>query len=158
MRCRTSWRPSPSCRRPSARRCWSSSSCGGTSSPRTRRRRARCPGTSLASKPAPRCASCPRGSARRTASGTLSPVNVVFLSPHFPPGMHLYVQRLREAGATVLGIADVAYEALRPELRAALTEYYRVDDLHSIDQLTRAVGYFTHRYGKVDRLESLNEY
>src|SRR5207253_8525159 len=40
------------------------------------------------------------------------PVNVVFLSPHFPPGMYLYVQRLREAGATVLGIADVAYEAL----------------------------------------------
>jgi hypothetical protein len=67
-------------------------------------------------------------------------VNVVFLSPHFPPGMYLYVQRLREVGATVLAIADVAYEALRPELRAALTEYYRVDDLHSIDQLTRAVG------------------
>lgn len=85
-------------------------------------------------------------------------MNVVFLSPHFPPGMYLYVQRLREAGATVLGIADVAYEALRPELRAALTEYYRVDDLHSIEQLTRAVGYFTHRYGKIDRLESLNEY
>src|SRR5262249_57321557 len=61
-------------------------------------------------------------------------------------------------GATVLGIADAAYDALRPELKAALTEYYRVDDLHSIDQLTRAVGYFTHRYGKVDRLESLNEY
>jgi hypothetical protein len=67
-------------------------------------------------------------------------VNVVFLSPHFPPGMYLYVQRLREVGATVLAIADVAYEALRPELQTALTEYYRVDDLHSIDQLTRAVG------------------
>ncbi len=85
-------------------------------------------------------------------------MNVVFLSPHFPPGMYLYVQRLREAGANVLGIADAAYESLRPELRAALTEYYRVDDLHSADALTRAVGYFTHRYGKVDRLESLNEY
>src|SRR6185503_3620493 len=83
---------------------------------------------------------------------------VVFLSPHFPPGMYLYVQRLREAGANVFGIADVAYEALRPELRAALTEYYRVDDLDSIDSLIRAVGWFTHRHGKIDRLESLNEY
>src|SRR5439155_3529498 len=95
---------------------------------------------------------------RSVPSGTLSRVNVVFLSPHFPPGMYLYVQRLKEAGATVLGIADAAYDALRPELKQALTEYYRVDDLHSIDQLTRAVGHFTHRYGKIDRLESLNEY
>ena len=85
-------------------------------------------------------------------------MNVVFLSPHFPPGMYLYVQRLRAAGATVLAIADVPYESLRPELRDALTEYYRVDDLDSMDALIRAVGYFTHCHGKIDRLESLNEY
>jgi hypothetical protein len=85
-------------------------------------------------------------------------MNVVFLSPHFPPGMYLYVRRLKEAGATVLGVADAAYDSLRPELRDALTEYYRVDDLHSIDQLLRALGHFTHRHGKIDRLESLNEY
>ena len=29
-------------------------------------------------------------------------MNVVFLSPHFPPGMYLYVQRLKAAGATNL--------------------------------------------------------
>ena len=85
-------------------------------------------------------------------------MNVVFLSPHFPPGMYLYALRLREAGANVLGIADVAYESLRPELRACLTEYYRVDDLHSMDSMIRAVGHFTARHGKIDRLESLNEY
>jgi hypothetical protein len=85
-------------------------------------------------------------------------VNVVFLSPHFPPSMYLYCVRLREAGATVLGIADAAYDSLRPELRGALTEYYRVDDLHDDAALVRAVGYFTHRHGKIDRIESLNEY
>ena len=85
-------------------------------------------------------------------------MNVVFLSPHFPPSMHLYARRLQEAGATVLGIADAAYDGLRPELRAALTEYYRVDDLHSIDQLRAAVAHFIARHGAVDRLESLNEY
>jgi hypothetical protein len=85
-------------------------------------------------------------------------VNVVFLSPHFPPGMWLYVRRLREAGATVLGIADTAYDALRPELREALAEYYRVDDLHSTDQLRAAVRHFIAGHGPIDRLESLNEY
>jgi hypothetical protein len=85
-------------------------------------------------------------------------VNVVFLSPHFPPNQFLYAQRLQAAGATVLGIGDAAYDNLRPELRGALTEYYRVDDLHSVDQARAAVSHFIARYGSVDRLESLNEY
>jgi biotin carboxylase len=85
-------------------------------------------------------------------------VNVVFLSPHFPPNMWLYVRRLQEAGATVLGIADAAYDSLRPELREALTEYYRVDDLHNIAQLRGALSHFVARHGAVARLESLNEY
>jgi len=85
-------------------------------------------------------------------------MNVVFLSPHFPPAMFLYCLRLREAGATVLGIADAPWESLRPELREVLAEYYRVGDLHDLDALIRAVGYFTGRHGKIDRIESLNEY
>lgn len=85
-------------------------------------------------------------------------MNVVFLSPHFPPNWYLFCVRLREVGANVLGIGDTPYHELRPELQAAMTEYYRVDDMHSYDQLTRALGYLTHRHGKLDRLDSLNEY
>lgn len=85
-------------------------------------------------------------------------MNVVFLSPHFPPNFFQFCTRLREVGANVLGIADAAYDALRPELRAALTEYYRVDDMHDYDGLVRALGHFTWRYGHIDRLDSLNEY
>ena len=85
-------------------------------------------------------------------------MNVVFLSPHFPPSWFRFAVGLREAGATVLGIADVAHESLRPELREALHDYYRVDDLHDYDQLVRAIGYFTHRHGRIDRLDSLNEH
>ena len=85
-------------------------------------------------------------------------MNVVFLSPHFPRNMWLYVRRLREAGATVLGVADAPYDSLRGELRDDLAEYYRVDDLHSTDQLRAAVTHFIERHGAVDRLESLNEY
>ena len=85
-------------------------------------------------------------------------MNVVFLSPHFPRWMYLYVQRLRDAGATVLGIADAPWDDLRPELRDGLAEYYRVGALHDLDALIRAVGHFTGRHGKIDRIESLNEY
>jgi hypothetical protein len=85
-------------------------------------------------------------------------MNVVFLSPHFPPNWFNFCVRLREAGANVLGIADVPYDQLRPELRASLTDAYWVGDLHRYDDLVRALGWFTHRYGKIDRLDSLNEY
>jgi len=85
-------------------------------------------------------------------------MNVVFLSPHFPPSLYLFCAALRELGATVLGVDDAPYESLRPELRAALTEYYRVPDLHDYDALVRAMGHLTHRHGKLDRIDSLNEY
>jgi hypothetical protein len=85
-------------------------------------------------------------------------MNVVFLSPHFPAHYQLFCQQLKNAGATVLGIADAPFDQLPETLRTALTEYYRVDNMHNYDALVRALGYFTHRYGKIDRLDSLNEY
>lgn len=85
-------------------------------------------------------------------------MNVVFLSPHFPPNWFRFAVALREVGATVLGIADANYEQLNPELRGALHDYYRVDDLGDYDQLTRALGFFIHRHGRIDRIDSLNEH
>jgi biotin carboxylase len=85
-------------------------------------------------------------------------MNFIFLSPHFPPNYYPFCVQLRRLGANVFGVADAPYEQLRPELRAALTEYYRVDDMHNYDQLVRALGHFTHRYGKLDGLDSQNEY
>jgi len=85
-------------------------------------------------------------------------MNVVALSPHFPPNYFPFWIRLNELGADVLGLADAPYDALRPELREALTEYYRVDDMHDYDRLLRALGHFTHRHGRIDRIDSHNEY
>jgi hypothetical protein len=85
-------------------------------------------------------------------------MNFVYLSPHFPPNYYQFCVHLHNLGATVLGLADEPYENLRPELKWALTEYYRVNDMHNYDELLRAMGYFTHRYGKIDRIDSLNEY
>jgi len=85
-------------------------------------------------------------------------MNVVFLSPHFPPQYFRFCLNLKQAGAHVLGVGDEPYDAMPPDVRASLTEYFRIDDLHNYDALVRACGFFTHRYGKIDRLDSLNEY
>src|SRR3970040_3185116 len=85
-------------------------------------------------------------------------MNFVSLSPHFPPNYYPFCARLKDRGVNVLGLADAPYETLRPELREVVREYYRVDDLHDYGQLLRACGYFTHRYGKIDRIDSHSEY
>ncbi len=85
-------------------------------------------------------------------------MNVVFLSPHFPPNWWHFCARLRDVGANVLGVGDAPYHDLRPELRDALTDYYRVEDMHRYGDLVRALGWLIHRHGRIDRLDSLNEY
>lgn len=85
-------------------------------------------------------------------------MNFVYISPHFPPNYYQFCLHLHNLGVNVLGLADEPYELLRPELRQVLSEYYRVNDMHNYDELVRALGYFTHRYGKLDRIDSQNEY
>lgn len=85
-------------------------------------------------------------------------MNFVYLSPHFPPNYALFVSALRRQGATVLGLADEPFENLSTGLKTDLTEYFRVNNMHHYDDLVRAMGYFTHRYGKIEGIDSLNEY
>jgi hypothetical protein len=85
-------------------------------------------------------------------------MNFVFLSPHFPPNYHRFAVALKSHGVTVLGLADEPYDSLSYELKSSLTEYFRVDNMHNYDELVRALGYFTHRYGKLDCIDSHNEY
>ena len=85
-------------------------------------------------------------------------MNFVFVSPQFP---HVYWQfcvALRRDGARVLGIGDTPYDALAPELRDSLDEYYWVHDLEDYDEVYRAVAYFSFHYGKPDWIESNNEH
>ena len=85
-------------------------------------------------------------------------MNFVFLSPHFPPNYYRFAEALENHGVTVLGLADESYDSLRHELKSSFTEYFRVNNMHNYDELIRALGFFTHRYGKLDRLDSHNEY
>ena len=85
-------------------------------------------------------------------------MNFVFISPNFPEAYYRFCKGLKENGVNVLGIGDCPYEDLHPELRASLTEYFKVGTLEDYDQVMRAMGYFTFRYGKIDWVESNNEY
>lgn len=85
-------------------------------------------------------------------------MNVVFLSPQFPPNYYQFCTALKAAGANVLAIGDSPYDSLSNELKGALTEYYYEPEMTNYDKLLRAIGYLTYRYGHIDRIDSNNEF
>ena len=85
-------------------------------------------------------------------------MNYVFISPHFPHTYWQFCDRLHRNGINVLGIGDAPYDSLEAPLKTALTEYYRVDNLEDYDRVYRAVAFFAFKYGKIDWIESMNEY
>ena len=85
-------------------------------------------------------------------------MNYIFISPHFPHTYWQFCDRLHRNGINVLGIGDAPYESLEEPLKAALTEYYRVNSLEDYDQVYRATAFFAFKYGKIDWIESMNEY
>ena len=85
-------------------------------------------------------------------------MNFIFISPNFPHTYWQFCDRLRGNGVNVLGIGDAPYDGLEAPLKAALTEYYKVDSLENYDQVYRAVAFFAFKYGKIDWIESMNEY
>ena len=85
-------------------------------------------------------------------------MNYIFISPNFPHTYWNFCDRLHRGGVNVLGIGDAPYDQLEDHLKAALTEYYRVGSLEDYDQVFRAAAFFSFKYGKIDWIESMNEY
>lgn len=85
-------------------------------------------------------------------------MNFIFISPQFPKTYWNFCDRLKRNGVNVLGIADTPYDQLDDKLKNSLTEYYRVYSLENYDEVYRAVAFFAFKYGKIDWLESNNEY
>ncbi len=85
-------------------------------------------------------------------------MNFIFISPNFPDQCELFCRALKNNEVSVLGIGDQDYHLLSPELRNALADYYKVDDLEDYRQIQKACGYFIHRYGRIDFIDSLNEH
>ena len=85
-------------------------------------------------------------------------MNVIFISPHFPSHFFNFCARLKERGVNVLGIGDAPWDAIGAPCRNSLTEYRFTGDLHDYDAVYRAVADYIFRYGKIDYIESENEY
>jgi hypothetical protein len=84
--------------------------------------------------------------------------NFVFISPNFPENYWRFCRELKNNGFKVLGIGDCEYDNLSQELKGCLAEYYKVTSLENYDEVFRAVAFFEFKYGKIDWLESNNEY
>ncbi len=84
--------------------------------------------------------------------------NFVFISPNFPANYWRFCAELKKNGMNVLGVGDCAYDKLLPQLKDSLTEYYKVGSLENYDEVYRAVAFFAYKYGKIEWLESNNEY
>ena len=84
--------------------------------------------------------------------------NLVFISPNFPTNYWMFCRELKNNGINVLGIGDCPYDNLMPELQDSLNEYYIVDSLEDDDAVYRAIAFFIFKYGRIDWIESNNEY
>ena len=85
-------------------------------------------------------------------------MNFIFISPNFPRIYSHFVKALKDKGVNVLGIGDERFENLNDELKWNLTEYCYVSDLNNKDWVIKAIEYLQNKYGKIDVLESNNEY
>ena len=85
-------------------------------------------------------------------------MNYLLVSPNFPISQEFFAKNLREKGINVLGIGSESYDALSQTLKDNLTEYFKVNDLEDYEEVFRAVAFLTYKHGKIDRIESNNEY
>ena len=85
-------------------------------------------------------------------------MNFIFISPNFPRIYSHFVKALKDRGVNVLGIGDERFESLEQELKDHLTEYCYVADLNNKAWVINTIEYLRYKYGKIDYLESNNEY
>ena len=85
-------------------------------------------------------------------------MNYLLVSPNFPISQEFFVKELKEKGINVLGVGSESYDALSQTLKDNLVEYFRVNDLEDYEEVFRAVAFLTYKHGKIDRIESNNEY
>ena len=84
--------------------------------------------------------------------------NFIFISPNFPTNYWMFCRELKKNGLNVLGIGDQPYDELSEDLKNSMNEYYKVSSLENDDEVYRAVAFFIFKHGRIDWLESNNEY
>ena len=66
-------------------------------------------------------------------------MNYLVISPYYPQNFQQFTVELANKGITVLGIGQEPYEQLDQPLKDDLTEYFRVDNLENLDEVTNMV-------------------
>lgn len=84
--------------------------------------------------------------------------NFVFISPNFPKTYYQFPKAWKAIGGTSLCIGEDPWDSLSQELKDSMDEYYQVSSMMDYDQMYRAVAWFAHKHGKIDWLESNNEF
>lgn len=84
-------------------------------------------------------------------------MNVIFISPGFPNHFYNFCARLKERSVNVLGIGDCSWESLSEPCRYALSDY-RTVNLRDYDAVYRTVAALIAQYGRIDFIESQNEF
>lgn len=84
--------------------------------------------------------------------------NFVFISPTFPHTYYQFPKAWKQIGGTALCIGEDSYASLPQQMKDAMDEYFQVNSLKDYDQVYRAVAWFAHKHGKIDWLESNNEF
>ncbi len=84
--------------------------------------------------------------------------NFVFISPTFPKTYYQFPLAWKQIGGTSLCIGEDSWDSLSQNMKDACDEYYQVGNMKDYDQMYRAVAWFAHKHGKIDWLESNNEY
>jgi biotin carboxylase len=83
-------------------------------------------------------------------------MNVLMISPGYPPEMPYFTRGLAEVGARVIGLGDQPREGLAPDVRRALADYVQVrsfaDEAGVVDEVRRLAS-----RARIDRIECLWE-
>lgn len=84
-------------------------------------------------------------------------MNVLFISPHFPPEMENFTRGLSEVGASVYGISDVPEHQLPHHVRECLSGYLQVNYYEELPATDAVLGWAQANGLTFDRVECLWE-
>jgi len=85
-------------------------------------------------------------------------MNFILISPQFPDTYYKFAKALQQRGFTVLGIGDTPYNELRDDVKQSLKEYYYCQNMNDYQAMYKAVAFFAFKYGRIDGIESHNEW
>lgn len=84
-------------------------------------------------------------------------MNFIYIAPYLPQNFHPFITALADQDIQVLGIGQESYDELTDAMKDAFTEYFRVEDIHDYDEVSRAVAFLFYHHGPIDAIESFKE-